>query len=286
MRWGSRGEGSCADGPSLAAWLMSNTINRLVLAITSKETLETLERWQFDIIREDSPPDTVSSSIVPAGSSINGIKSGAGKKEKTEKEVQGEIREIMKQITASVTFLPTLEEECTSNFFINPCPRLTHSPPKGTFTLLAYTSTSDPLPLPEKWADADPHLIEKGKVEQVRLRSFSTNVHKMEVSCECGGVRGRGVERGTWGIMAWYGGEGKRLWADQVDGLVPRPSSGGHRERNGSRAKARDDPSEPPPPLPHPARMFSFICASDADFSHYRQWWRTRLTSSVMSRHD
>ncbi|GHJ87004.1 hypothetical protein NliqN6_3406 [Naganishia liquefaciens] len=147
------------------AWLMSNTINRLVLAITSKETLETLERWQFDIIREDDPDpdtDTVSSSTVPQGSSINGLQPGAAKpKEKTEKEVQGEIREIMKQITASVTFLPTLEEECS-------------------FTLLAYTSTSDPLPLPEKWNDADPHLIDKGKVEQVRLRSFSTNVHKME----------------------------------------------------------------------------------------------------------
>ncbi|KAI5449428.1 Mitotic spindle checkpoint component mad2 [Naganishia albida] len=143
------------------AWLMSNTINRLVLAITSKETLETLERWQFDIIREDDDSAAVSSSIVPQGSTINGLKPGGKPKEKTEKEVQGEIREIMKQITASVTFLPTLEEECS-------------------FTLLAYTSTSDPLPLPEKWNDADPHLIEKGKVEQVRLRSFSTNVHKME----------------------------------------------------------------------------------------------------------
>jgi hypothetical protein len=40
------------------------------------------------------------------------------------------------------------------------------------------------LALPEKWNDADPHLIDKGKVEQVRLRSFSTNVHKMEVSFE------------------------------------------------------------------------------------------------------
>ncbi|KAJ9111328.1 hypothetical protein QFC20_002619 [Naganishia adeliensis] len=143
------------------AWLMSNTINRLVLAITSKETLETLERWQFDIIREDDDPTAVTSSTVPQGSTINGVKPGGKGKEKTEKEVQGEIREIMKQITASVTFLPTLEEACS-------------------FTLLAYTSTSDPLPLPEKWNDADPHLIEKGKVEQVRLRSFSTNVHKME----------------------------------------------------------------------------------------------------------
>jgi mitotic spindle assembly checkpoint protein MAD2 len=104
-----------ADAP--AAWLMSNTINRLVLAITSKETLETLERWQFDIIREDDDT-SVSSSTVPQGSSINGLQPGAKPKEKTEKEVQTEIREIMKQITASVTFLPTLEEECRSNSFV------------------------------------------------------------------------------------------------------------------------------------------------------------------------
>ena len=32
---------------------MQKTITRLVLAITSKETLETVERWQFDIITED-----------------------------------------------------------------------------------------------------------------------------------------------------------------------------------------------------------------------------------------
>jgi mitotic spindle assembly checkpoint protein MAD2 len=91
---------------------MTDTINRLVLAITSKETLETLERWQFDIIREedDSRP---TSSTVPEGTTINGIQKDKPKKEKTEKEVQTEIREIMKQITASVTFLPTLEEECT-----------------------------------------------------------------------------------------------------------------------------------------------------------------------------
>jgi mitotic spindle assembly checkpoint protein MAD2 len=36
-----------------AEWLMQKTITRLVLAITSKETMETVERWQFDIITED-----------------------------------------------------------------------------------------------------------------------------------------------------------------------------------------------------------------------------------------
>lgn len=37
------------------------------------------------------------------------------------------------------------------------------------------------MAIPATWNDADPHLIDKGKVEQVRLRSFSTNVHSLEV---------------------------------------------------------------------------------------------------------
>ncbi|WWC87836.1 uncharacterized protein L201_002730 [Kwoniella dendrophila CBS 6074] len=134
-------------------WLLSSSINRLVLAIKSIETGETLERWQFDIHTDES---AINNPSLPGGPKQQGKK-----KEKTEKEVQGEIREIMKQITSSVTFLPILEEECT-------------------FTLLAYTNDSSDVPIPATWGDADPHLIDRGKVEQVRLRSFSTNVHSLE----------------------------------------------------------------------------------------------------------
>jgi hypothetical protein len=52
----------------------------------------------------------------------------------------------------------------------------------GTFTLLAYTNESGDVAVPSTWGDADPHLIDRGKVESVRLRSFSTNVHSLEVS--------------------------------------------------------------------------------------------------------
>ncbi|WVQ94761.1 hypothetical protein IAU59_001842 [Kwoniella sp. CBS 9459] len=135
-------------------WLLSSSINRLVLAIKSIESGETLERWQFDIHTEDQANANPS---LPGGPTTTSKK----KKEKTEKEVQGEIREIMKQITSSVTFLPILEEECT-------------------FTLLAYTNDSPDVAIPSTWDDADPHLIDRGHVEQVRLRSFSTNVHSLE----------------------------------------------------------------------------------------------------------
>lgn len=90
-----------------AEWLLSSSINRLVLAIKSVETDETLERWQFDIHAEDpSNPKPTANAPLPGGAKP------AKKHQKTEKEVQGEIREIMKQITSSVTFLPILEEEC------------------------------------------------------------------------------------------------------------------------------------------------------------------------------
>jgi mitotic spindle assembly checkpoint protein MAD2 len=56
----------------------------------------------------------------------------------------------------------------------------------GTFTLLAYTNESGDVAVPSTWGDADPHLIDRGKVESVRLRSFSTNVHSLEVSSALG----------------------------------------------------------------------------------------------------
>ena len=96
-------------------WLLSAAINRLVLAIKSLETNETLERWQFDIqqeeVGEDGKPVPKPAATTAGGAGEPGAVKRKGK-EKTEKEVQGEIREIMKQITSSVTFLPILEEPC------------------------------------------------------------------------------------------------------------------------------------------------------------------------------
>ncbi|KAL7419635.1 Mitotic spindle checkpoint component mad2 [Cryptotrichosporon argae] len=156
----------------VSEWLLTASLTRLVLAIKSLETDETLERWQFDVRTEDQDgarqagPSSSASAAGPgsAGTGAAGKTPGAPpvrRKDKTEKEVQGEIRDIMKQITSSVTFLPILEEPCT-------------------FTILAYTSDSPDIAIPATWGDADPHLIDRGKVEQVRLRSFSTNVHSLE----------------------------------------------------------------------------------------------------------
>jgi mitotic spindle assembly checkpoint protein MAD2 len=80
-----------------------------VLAIKSIETNETLERWQFEIHTDEAAAAGGKPSTL-----VGRTETGGKKKEKTEKEVQGEIREIMKQITSTTTFLPILQEECES----------------------------------------------------------------------------------------------------------------------------------------------------------------------------
>ena len=52
-------------------------------------------------------------------------------------------------------------------------------PSSGAFQILAYTTKLD-TPVPLEWQDSDARLIAEGKAEQVKLRSFSTAVHKVD----------------------------------------------------------------------------------------------------------
>lgn len=78
---------------------------------------------------------------------------------KTDQQVKNEIGAIIKQITASCTFLPMLEEPCA-------------------FSILAYTDLKTTIPL--EWSESDARLIAEGEAEQVKLRSFSTHVHSVD----------------------------------------------------------------------------------------------------------
>ena len=77
--------------------------------------------------------------------------------EKTEKEIQEEIQAIFRQITASVTFLPVLDGNCT-------------------FNVLVYANADSDVPI--EWGDSDAKEIKNG--EKVQLRSFSTTSHKVD----------------------------------------------------------------------------------------------------------
>eukprot|EP00992_Anisonema_acinus_P007804 TRINITY_DN3797_c0_g1_i1.p1 TRINITY_DN3797_c0_g1~~TRINITY_DN3797_c0_g1_i1.p1 ORF type:complete len:204 (-),score=28.08 TRINITY_DN3797_c0_g1_i1:53-664(-) len=129
----------------LSEWLMNSMVQQLVLVVTSARTTEVLERWVFNIEME-------------TGAGTNGQPS------KPEKEIQTEIQAIIRQITASVTFLPLLQETCT-------------------FDLLVYTDKD--CEVPASWEESDARYIQNSS--EVRLRSFTTKVHKVDsmVSYKC-----------------------------------------------------------------------------------------------------
>jgi len=71
--------------------------------------------------------------------------------------IQAEISAIFRQITASVTFLPVLDGNCT-------------------FNVLVYADSDSDVPI--EWGDSDAKEILGG--EKVQLRSFSTTSHKVD----------------------------------------------------------------------------------------------------------
>lgn len=127
-------------------WLLAGNIQRLVVVVKGVDSLETLERWQFNVTIEDSSgsENQVPNIVAPTVS-------------KSVKEVHNEIQAIIRQITASVTFLPLLQEPCT-------------------FDLLVYTDKD--VKAPEKWAESDPCYIQNST--EVKLRSFTTSIHKVD----------------------------------------------------------------------------------------------------------
>lgn len=73
------------------------------------------------------------------------------------KQIKNEIRDVLKQIASSVAYLPLLDCLCS-------------------FDIQIYTKND--IELPAEWADAQPANIKNA--QSVKMRSFSTNIHKME----------------------------------------------------------------------------------------------------------
>ncbi|KAK8076544.1 mitotic spindle checkpoint component mad2 [Apiospora phragmitis] len=153
----------------LDRWMQHGKISKLVIVITDKETGEHVERWQFDVdifnkdAKSKSSKSKSSKSAAPAapeGDENNSA--GGGKKivadtNKTEEEIQDEIRALFRQITATVTFLPQLQSTYT-------------------FNVLVYADADSEVPV--EWGDSDAKEIANG--EKVQLRSFSTTNHRVE----------------------------------------------------------------------------------------------------------
>ncbi len=97
------------------------------------------------------------SSAAPSQYSRYRRREGEAAAEKTDKEIQDEIQALFRQITASVTFLPQLDGNCT-------------------FNVLVYADADSDVPL--EWGDSDAKEVKDG--EKVQLRSFSTSNHRVD----------------------------------------------------------------------------------------------------------
>ena len=149
------------------SWLGDGDVQRLVVVVSGVDSGETLERWQFNVAvdaggaagagaggdeNQSASTRNAGGQSGPSPNPAKGDKAG-----KSVREIHNEIQAIIRQITASVTFLPLLNEPCS-------------------FDLLVYTNRT--ANVPQKWEDSDPRYIMNS--QEVKLRSFTTSVHRIE----------------------------------------------------------------------------------------------------------
>lgn len=129
-------------------WLIQRKVEKVTLVITNVNTKEVLEKWDFKVDYEgqtaNGTKDSVNSSLPEVGT-------------KDSKTIQKEIREVIRQITGTVSFLPLLDCLCS-------------------FDILTYTVPD--CGIPKEWDETQPAFIANS--QEVQLRSFSTSIHKME----------------------------------------------------------------------------------------------------------
>ena len=125
----------------ITEWLLGSAVQKLVLVIADQASGTNIERWVFDLEAD--------------GTAATGGKATTY----NDKECQAQISSIMRQVSASVSFLPLIDAPCT-------------------FDLLVYARGDTAVP--QTWENSDPKLIVNST--QVKLRSFTTSVHRVDTS--------------------------------------------------------------------------------------------------------
>ncbi|XP_043509047.1 mitotic spindle assembly checkpoint protein MAD2A [Frieseomelitta varia] len=129
-------------------WLTQRKVQKITLVITNVNTKEVLEKWDFKVDYEGRASNGAN------GNKSNGLPEVGTKDMKT---IQREIREVIRQITGTVSFLPLLDCLCS-------------------FDILTYTVPD--CSIPKEWDETQPVFIANS--QEVQLRSFSTSIHKMD----------------------------------------------------------------------------------------------------------
>ncbi|EFN65514.1 Mitotic spindle assembly checkpoint protein MAD2A [Camponotus floridanus] len=129
-------------------WLIQRKVHKITLVITNVNTKEVLEKWDFKVDYEDQKTNGINSNVKADLSEVE---------TKDMKTIQKEIREVIRQITGTVSFLPLLDCLCS-------------------FDILTYTVPD--CDIPNQWDETQPVFIANS--QEVQLRSFSTSIHKMD----------------------------------------------------------------------------------------------------------
>lgn len=124
-------------------WIVNKKVRKLSLVILNVANQEILECWDFNVQYEDG--EITSKEKTEAVSN------------KDLKKIQQEIRDVMLQVAATISYLPFLDCRCS-------------------FDVLVHAKTD--CDVPDKWAEAEPIAI--ANAQNVQLKSFTTNLHKME----------------------------------------------------------------------------------------------------------
>jgi len=142
-------------------WLHSGRLRRLVVVIAAVPSGEALERWAFDVETTNSNPSGApSTSEAGADTAASAATYSNVDDGRTDDDVRKEIAALVRQITASVAFLPLLDEPCS-------------------FDVLAYADSRDlpglpSLAVPVGWEDTGEREIDGRLRSEVPLRAFST----------------------------------------------------------------------------------------------------------------
>jgi len=139
-------------------WLLDEKVQKISMVITNISTKEALERWDFNVKYEagsESPTDLqeLKDTKVAKNGKVNDVTKNGNKELKV---IQNEIRDVLRQICSTVSFLPLLDCLCA-------------------FDLHIYTNRD--CEVPEKWNETAPCVITNS--QELQLRTFSTSLHHM-----------------------------------------------------------------------------------------------------------
>lgn len=132
---------------SSSEWLSQNKVDKFSLIVSNVHSKEVLECWDFKVEAEPSDQNENPNPLDPTTKTSS----------KELKKIQGEIGAVMRQIAATVSYLPLLECVCS-------------------FDLLIHCEKE--LDIPTNWNETDNISIKNSQV--VNLKSFSTGLHKVE----------------------------------------------------------------------------------------------------------